>query len=80
MGVPHGRRIRKGKGLSLTYGNRSVLLIGFGNFDGGYAVPDDVTLQVYSLREVLKVEGVGGVVVGFSSREHILEAIFLRRP
>jgi hypothetical protein len=49
--------------------------LGFGNFDGGYPVPDDVTLQEFALKQLLKGEGVGGVVVGFSSREHVLEAI-----
>jgi hypothetical protein len=29
------------------------------------------------VQEVVKVEGIGGVVVGFSSREHIFEASIL---
>lgn len=48
---------------------------GFSNFNGGYAVPDDVRLQDFALTQLLKAEGVGGIVVGCSSPEHVLEAL-----
>ena len=38
-------------------------------------MPDDVTLQEFALKQLLKSEGVRGVVVGCSSPEHVLEAI-----
>ena len=49
--------------------------LGFGNSDGGYAMPDDVTLQEFALKQLFKSEVVSGVVVGCSSPEHVLEAI-----
>mmetsp|Transcript_38919 Transcript_38919/g.93629 ORF Transcript_38919/g.93629 Transcript_38919/m.93629 type:complete len:223 (-) Transcript_38919:58-726(-) len=48
---------------------------GFGDFAGGYDVPEDVTLQDFALKHLLKGDAVGGVVVGCSRPEHVLEAL-----
>jgi hypothetical protein len=49
--------------------------LGLGNSDGGYAMPGDVTLQEFALKQLFKSDVVSGVVVGCSSPEHVLEAI-----
>ena len=49
--------------------------LGFDNFDGGYDLPDDITLQEYALKQLLKDEAVRGVVIGCSNSEHVSEAI-----
>ena len=49
--------------------------LGFDNFDGGYDLPDDVTLQEFALKQLLKDEAVDGVVIGCSNHEHVSEAI-----
>ena len=42
------------------------------DFNGGYNVPDDATLQEFALKSLLKDKS--GVVVGCSRPEHVLEA------
>jgi len=42
------------------------------DFNGGYNIPDDVTLQEFALKSLLKDKR--GVVVGCSRPEHVLEA------
>ena len=49
--------------------------LGFDNFDGGYDLPDDITLQEFALKQLLKDEAVRGVVIGCSNHEHVSEAI-----
>jgi hypothetical protein len=49
--------------------------LGFDNFDGGYDLPDDVTLQEFALKQLLKDEAVDGVVIGCSNHLHVSEAI-----
>lgn len=49
--------------------------LGFDNFDGGYILSEDVTLQEFALKHLLIGKAVGGVVVGCSTPEHVLEAI-----
>jgi len=48
---------------------------GFGDYRGGYDIPEDFTLQDFALRQILEEEAVRGVVVGCSSPEHALEAM-----
>ena len=48
---------------------------GFGDFNGGYNVPEDVTLQEFALKHLLQKDAVKGVVVGCSRPEHVLEAL-----
>ena len=49
--------------------------LGFDNFDGGYDLPDDITLQEFALKQLLKDDAVRGVVIGCSNHEHVSEAI-----
>jgi len=48
---------------------------GFGDFKGGYDVREEVTLQEFALKHLLKGDAVRGVVVGCSRPEHVLEAM-----
>ena len=48
---------------------------GFGEYVGGYDIPEDVTLQDFALRQLLDDDAIQGVVVGCSSPEHALEAM-----
>ena len=48
---------------------------GFGDFNGGYNVPEVVTLQEFALKHLLQKDAVKGVVVGCSRPEHVLEAL-----
>ena len=49
--------------------------LGFGDFRGGYNIPEDVTLQDFALNHLLEDSTVQGVVVGCSRPEHVLEAM-----
>ncbi|KAL7532648.1 hypothetical protein ACHAXR_004758, partial [Thalassiosira sp. AJA248-18] len=48
---------------------------GFGDFNGGYNVPEDVTLQEFALKHLLEDDGVRGLVLGCTQPEHVLEAM-----
>jgi hypothetical protein len=49
--------------------------LGLGTFPGGYKIPEYVTLQEYSLKHIMDEESVGGIVVGCSRPDHVLEAL-----
>jgi len=49
--------------------------LGLGKFPGGYKIPEDVTLQEFSLKHLIDEESVRGIVVGCSRPDHVLEAI-----
>lgn len=49
--------------------------LGFGDFAGGYDVPEDVTLQEFALRHLLKEDAVKSLVLGCSRPEHVVEAL-----
>ncbi|KAL3801093.1 hypothetical protein HJC23_002386 [Cyclotella cryptica] len=49
--------------------------LGLGEFSGGYKVPEDETLQEFSLKHLLKDKAVRGIVVGCSRPDHVLEAL-----
>jgi hypothetical protein len=49
--------------------------LGLGSFPGGYKIPEDVTLQEYSLKHLMDDESIRGIVVGCSRPEHVLEAL-----
>jgi len=50
-------------------------VLGFGDFAGGYDIPEDVTLQEFALKHMLKDDAVQGLVIGCSRPEHVLEAM-----
>lgn len=49
--------------------------LGLGKFPGGYKIPEDVTLQEYSLKHLMNEESIRGIVVGCSRPDHVLEAL-----
>ncbi|KAL9188977.1 hypothetical protein ACHAXT_011467 [Thalassiosira profunda] len=49
--------------------------LGFGDFDGGYNIPEEQTLQEFALGRLLKEDAVRGLVIGCSRPEHVLEAM-----
>ena len=49
--------------------------LGLGQFPGGYKIPEDVTLQDFSLKYLLDDESIRGIVVGCSRPDHVLEAL-----
>jgi hypothetical protein len=49
--------------------------LGLGTFPGGYKIPEDVTLQEYSLKYLMNEDSIRGVVVGCSRPDHVLEAL-----
>ena len=49
--------------------------LGLGKFPGGYKIPEDVTLQEFSLKHLIDEESIGGIVVGCSRPDHVVEAI-----
>ena len=49
--------------------------LGLGQFPGGYKIPEDMTLQEFSLKYLLDDESIHGIVVGCSRPEHVLEAL-----
>ncbi len=50
-------------------------ILGFGDLKGGYNIPGDTTLQEFALKNLLDESAVGGVVVGCSRPDHVLEAV-----
>lgn len=77
----HGMAVR----MVVTRWTRELLLadegrsaawteLGFGDF-AGIEIPEDVTLQEFSLRHLLKDEAVQSLVLGCSQPEHVLEAL-----
>lgn len=50
-------------------------ILGFGELNGGYNIPDDTTLQEFALKNLLDESAVRGVIVGCSRPEHVLEAV-----
>jgi hypothetical protein len=49
--------------------------LGLGAFPGGYKIPENMTLQEFSLEHLMKDEAIRGVVVGCSRPDHVLEAL-----
>ncbi|KAL7481293.1 hypothetical protein ACHAW6_006972 [Cyclotella cf. meneghiniana] len=49
--------------------------LGLGEFSGGYKIPEDETLQEFSLKKLLNDEAIRGIVVGCSRPDHVLEAL-----
>lgn len=50
-------------------------ILGFDDLKGGYNIPDDTTLQEFALKNLLDERAVGGVVIGCSRPDHVLEAV-----